>query len=99
MHSHRPSRYHTATVRNQELATTHCLESDQLLTDPVAARSSVIRVQTSRRGAALNSEGAGLGGGSLGAGHGGEMHLPRIRRSPCETDSAAAKHGGNGTVE
>ena len=66
MHSHRPSRYHTATVRNQELAATHCLESDQLLTDPVTARSCVIRVQTSRKGAALNSEGAGLGGGSLG---------------------------------
>ena len=25
--------------------------------------------------------------------------LPRIRRSPCETDSAAMKRGRNGTVE
>ena len=27
------------------------------------------------------------------------MHAPRDRRSPCETDCAAAKHGGKGTVE
>ena len=25
--------------------------------------------------------------------------LPRIRRSPCDTDSAATKHGSKGTVE
>jgi hypothetical protein len=28
-----------------------------------------------------------------------ELSLPRIRRSPCETDSAAKKRGRKGTVE
>jgi hypothetical protein len=48
---------------------------------------------------ALISEGAGLAvdPSALGAVLSGL--LPRIRRSPCDTDSAAMKRGRKGTVE
>jgi hypothetical protein len=45
------------------------------------------------------SEGAVRGCSSLGVGSGVELVLPRIRRSPCETDSAAMKRRRKGTVE